>query len=158
MSFVLYAMVLALAMVAETVTWKAPNTTPLKEAELSRCRGTRDIITRFAAWYHVPTLVSRVNFLALELSDTAQLLWQAIHIVLSAPVRDCCECSPHCIHAHLQTECSQYSFRIRELWVAQLSLRPSRLAPCCCFSAASCERSATIRWEALHFPARRKPQ
>ena len=75
MNFVFYAMVpaLALAMVADTVTWKAPGAMPLKEAEFSRYRGTRNIVTRFAAWYHIPTLVSKVSFLALELSDTAQL-------------------------------------------------------------------------------------
>ena len=73
MSFVFYVMVpaLALAMVAETVTWEAPNKMPLKEAELSRCRGTRNIITRFATGYHVSTLVSRENFLALGSLDKA---------------------------------------------------------------------------------------
>ena len=73
MSFVLYAKmpVLALAIVAETVTWKAPNATPLKEAGFSGYRGTRDVITRFATGYHVSTLVSRENFLALGSLDKA---------------------------------------------------------------------------------------
>ncbi|TBU32576.1 hypothetical protein BD311DRAFT_775210 [Dichomitus squalens] len=69
--FLAKVLALALAMVAEAVTWKAPNPTPPTEAELSRYRGGRDMGTLYAPWYHLPVLV--VSFSA-HLCEIAAVL------------------------------------------------------------------------------------